>query len=182
LFFSSQSSQAAKTFRISTAEVAEEAEVFWVVTLARGAVLALRSLRSAAIISPGRRCFGYGLPGAGSGVFLFATTPRCGGGCGLHNCAPSPKAGRGFRRCRSTQGGAGLRSNLSFDYRPIEVRRCPRTLFKPAALDVASYVSTGYSFAKPLRPCTAVSRTFGLQSVVTWFSRRAFLQGPADIN
>src|SRR5882762_7866036 len=28
-FFESKSSQAAKTFRISTAEVAEEAEVFW---------------------------------------------------------------------------------------------------------------------------------------------------------
>src|SRR5258708_30159388 len=79
-----------------------------------------------------------------------------------------PKGGTGLPACRSTQGGAGLRSNLSFDYRPIEVRRCPRTLFKPAAFRRSKL----RLYRIQLRRNRSVharlfSRTFGLQSVVT---------------
>src|SRR5882672_3357331 len=55
----------------------------------------------AAIISPVPRCCGYWLHGGGLSVFLVAYPHPAAAGCGLHNCAPSPKAGRGFPACRS---------------------------------------------------------------------------------
>src|SRR6267142_3235629 len=81
---------------------------------------------------------------------------------------PVPKGGTGLPACRSTQGGAGLRSNLSFDYRPIEVRRCPRTLFKPAAFRRSKLRLYGIQLRRNRSVHARLfSRTFGLQSVVT---------------